>query len=545
LERRTWFALLVGLGACIAPAGARAQDADGDGVPDSRDICGATRAGRTVDGAGCDDFCEAIYDGDNGSAFIRSRLLEVGASDHGSFGTVNPPPPGWHPRNPDNPDWFGFVANPDDDDWATVKGDFFVPGSPEEGFGIHVGGNDYFASRLMGVRSVVGDFTGVRTACRPMVCGLRGGASAFWSGSVDGIDVQQTFSVFNEGVFILIEVTLTNTTATEQTVYYLRNVDPDNMQPETGSYETLNTIVSQGDGTESSLALVSATTTAPDSYIALASRDPDARVMYGGFSNRDADGIWACSTTDIPDLVCTPGSSLSQDIGIAISVRKVIPPGESRSLSLVYALSEGSVTESVACTVPAICGDGVVEGTESCDDANTTDGDGCSMTCGVEPGWECLGGPSVCTEICGDALVVGAEVCDTGGDSESCDSNCTTVECGDEYINAAAGEQCEDGNTTDGDGCSATCQLEVDAGMPDAGPPPPPDAGPPPPPDAGPPPMPDAGPPPMPDAGPQPINYGVAGGAFCAASPGRGGAGLAGFVVLTVFGLWFARRRRG
>jgi uncharacterized protein (TIGR03382 family) len=38
----------------------------------------------------------------------------------------------------------------------------------------------------------------------------------------------------------------------------------------------------------------------------------------------------------------------------------------------------------------AVCGDGVVDIDEACDDANTTPGDGCDGACQVEPGWECV-----------------------------------------------------------------------------------------------------------------------------------------------------------
>jgi cysteine-rich repeat protein len=34
------------------------------------------------------------------------------------------------------------------------------------------------------------------------------------------------------------------------------------------------------------------------------------------------------------------------------------------------------------------------------------------------------------------------------------------VRCGDSFIDIPAGEQCDDGNVIDGDGCSSTCQLE-------------------------------------------------------------------------------------
>ena len=50
-------------------------------------------------------------------------------------------------------------------------------------------------------------------------------------------------------------------------------------------------------------------------------------------------------------------------------------------------------------TCVATCGDGLVVGSELCDDGNTISGDGCSDICTVESGWSCAGAePSVCTE---------------------------------------------------------------------------------------------------------------------------------------------------
>jgi len=48
---------------------------------------------------------------------------------------------------------------------------------------------------------------------------------------------------------------------------------------------------------------------------------------------------------------------------------------------------------------PIICGDGLIMATEECDDGGTTPGDGCDWNCQVEPGWTCVGEPSVCTEV--------------------------------------------------------------------------------------------------------------------------------------------------
>ena len=47
-----------------------------------------------------------------------------------------------------------------------------------------------------------------------------------------------------------------------------------------------------------------------------------------------------------------------------------------------------------------VCGNGIIEASETCDDGDTIDGDGCSSACQVEPGWSCEGEPSVCTLSC-------------------------------------------------------------------------------------------------------------------------------------------------
>ncbi|NCQ59761.1 MAG: DUF4215 domain-containing protein, partial [Myxococcales bacterium] len=175
-------------------------------------------------------------------------------------------------------------------------------------------------------------------------------------------------------------------------------------------------MISQGDGTAASLALVSAETdavpgVADASYIALLSSDPDARVTYGGFSNRNPNDVFDCTG----GLTCATGSSTTRDIAISLAVRKTIPAGRSVTFSYAYTLDVVSVATSAACTVPAICGDGVVEGTESCDDGGTAAGDGCDPTCNFEPGYVCTGSPSVCVPDCGDGMIVGAETCDDGG----------------------------------------------------------------------------------------------------------------------------------
>ncbi len=94
------------------------------------------------------------------------------------------------------------------------------------------------------------------------------------------------------------------------------------------------------------------------------------------------------------------------------------------------------------------CGNGVTEAVngEQCDDANTNDVDGCRNNCQLPR--------------CGDGIKSNSETCDDGADTATCDHDCTMPACNDGITNAAAGEQCEDGNTMNGDGCSSTCKLE-------------------------------------------------------------------------------------
>jgi hypothetical protein len=97
-------------------------------------------------------------------------------------------------------------------------------------------------------------------------------------------------------------------------------------------------------------------------------------------------------------------------------------------------------TESTGVEDEPVCGDGVVEGDEECDDG------GASPTCSAD----C----TVMQVFCGDGLVnVAGEECDDGGESMICDFDCTTVVCGDGLVNMAAGEDCDDA------GESMTCNV--------------------------------------------------------------------------------------
>jgi len=135
-----------------------------------------------------------------------------------------------------------------------------------------------------------------------------------------------------------------------------------------------------------------------------------------------------------------------------------------RAYTLVIAFA--AMVAAAACGDSAeksdVCGDGIVGGTESCDDgsANGTAGDPCNATCNFTctTDTECgdsnaCNGTETCTNhVCkaGTAPAEGSS-CGTGMVCHS--STCTSITCGDKKVDA--GEECDDGNSVNGDGCDS------------------------------------------------------------------------------------------
>jgi cysteine-rich repeat protein len=92
----------------------------------------------------------------------------------------------------------------------------------------------------------------------------------------------------------------------------------------------------------------------------------------------------------------------------------------------------GTVSWVYECSGPAaVCGDGMIGGTEQCDDGNAVTTDGCAG-CAVTAGYTCSGEPSVCVTTCGDGIVAGDEACDLGpqnGPSATCSATCEIQDC--------------------------------------------------------------------------------------------------------------------
>lgn len=200
---------------------------------------------------------------------------------------------------------------------------------------------------------------------------------------------------------------------------------------------------------------------------AAATGDYDLYVLDGG------DGSLACSSTS---SCLTHGSGTGATETVSFDARA------GQVIWISYDLwtstsSDAPFTLQVSCVV-SVCGDGAVGSGETCDDSNTTDGDGCSATCAIETGSVCYGAPSVCgaANACGNGVTETGETCDDGNtsDADGCSATCArevgwtctsatpttcTHTCGNGTINT--GETCDDDNFVDGDGCSAACLVET------------------------------------------------------------------------------------
>ena len=99
--------------------------------------------------------------------------------------------------------------------------------------------------------------------------------------------------------------------------------------------------------------------------------------------------------------------------------------------------------ESDAC---GICGDGIMQEGEQCDDGDDDGQNECKQDC--------------TRNVCGDGvLLMGVEVCDDGNSDQGdeCLNSCVLAECGDGHIRSGV-EACDDGNTIEGDACRSTCE---------------------------------------------------------------------------------------
>jgi gliding motility-associated-like protein len=277
------------------------------------------------------------------NAYIKATSVEIGIAGAGGFEgcdvSASPPPAGMHFRSGTN--FFGFVANPQVNAWATFDGDFFTPGSPENGWGFEIGtsGGAVGGNNCAGPQQINGSIT---NWSHNFSC-----YSADWEGdATSGTDLHFKVNYFLQetDLFYTTTVSITNNTSTTiPDLYYYRNLDPDNNQTLSSDYTTQNTIVSEP-GSGCNLAHVSATQSTPwNSYLGLAAIGANWRASYGGFTNRDASDLW-----NGVGFTQTVGSTVFVDEAIALSYRiQNLAPGATETIKFVVILDNASATNAI------------------------------------------------------------------------------------------------------------------------------------------------------------------------------------------------------
>lgn len=297
----------------------------------------------------------------SGDVFLQGNYIEVGINPAGSFGSQAPAPAGYHPRPSygQTSGQLGFVADYGKDGWDVGSppqtGDYFVPGSPEEGWMVQWTGSSGTVRR--GNFGLMGQVDIPQTSLTDTSSGTT--RSAVWVGTAtnpvnpnEQVRITQTVHFDTNDLFFVINVVMTNVgTAPISGLEYMRNVDPDQEQPVGGSFGTSNYVEDQPahaginaafPTTNTNQALVVAKGLNYGLTLGLGTIDSRATVSTEGFANRNPDDI--INSPVMPP----PTAPLNADQAIALAYGLgSLAPGQSTSVDYAYILNEGDLTKAL------------------------------------------------------------------------------------------------------------------------------------------------------------------------------------------------------
>jgi len=278
------------------------------------------------------------------NVFLKGNYVEVGINTCGAYGTPSAPPAGYHPTE----GGLGFVADWESDGWGSGTpvycGDYFVPGSPVEGWQLQIGPTWWTnTDQSCGGSDIPGDVSDYTYA---------GGVyTGVWTGNLTtgttDLDITQITTLPEDALYFVTRILLCNNGADPlNNVYYKRNVDPDNDQPWSGDFTTDNVIVYQPPTDEE--ALVTSEGLTYGSFLGIGARDENARVSYGNFGTDDGSpkAVW-----DATGGYVGTGSEVG-DIANSISFYiPVINPGECKCVAFAYILNVDDLEAALEATV--------------------------------------------------------------------------------------------------------------------------------------------------------------------------------------------------
>ncbi|MED4669820.1 cell surface glycoprotein [Lysinibacillus fusiformis] len=258
--------------------------------------------------------------------FLGGKYIEMGISKGGSFGTESAAPIGFHPTGRPN---LGFTVDSDgfDSGEAMSSGDYFLPGSPYEGFYVGYKESDdstkvFLNANALGSKEILMSTNEDLSTEDNLVAKTSGVTS-------DGaLKIEQTVSFKANDKFFKATVKMTNMTDRELLdVRYMRSVDPDIDADKNDIFDTINSVpfnypydgksvvLSKGPITGNALILMS---TDSKSRASINSSNPFDPTAFN-------DGGKVAETTN------------DSWVGLTFAVGKMIP-GESKTVEYFYSL---------------------------------------------------------------------------------------------------------------------------------------------------------------------------------------------------------------
>ena len=315
-------------------------------------------------------FAQMVGDCD----FLKGRSVEVGIAPTGAFGAPLLPPAGYHASAPafgftlydpgsgttTSGALLGFVSDPAQDGWTVgapaLFGDFFIPGSPQEGWSIQVNGlqsNAWLQNLGFAGTGYTGSLSGT-TLSYSSVGNIRTGV---WRGQTSSTPLQitQTTRLDTTKLYFTVNVKIVNISGgPANNVYYMRTLDPDNEQVQSGLFTTINNIAFQLPNPQNKVMVTATGTTYAAAFLGLGTKDCRAKcfIINGSLTpSASLNNIY----NQVAPYYYTAGFTQTQDEGVGLVYNLgTIATGDSVDLTFAYVLRAADLDSALSATSPTL-----------------------------------------------------------------------------------------------------------------------------------------------------------------------------------------------
>ncbi len=309
--------------------------------------------------------------------FLKGTYIEVGVNTNGVYGTAHDVPPGagFHPIGGRSK--LGFVADVGKDGWDTgspaQSGDYFMPGSWEEGFLVEWDTEEQRNKFNAGSTTQIANITPLTETSSGTT------KSVVWAGEVsegdEKVRIVHTTSFDEDDAYFVVNTVLTNIGSVALNSFeFMRTVDPDNDKDLTnGQYSTQNYIAYFPYRDDGKALVVAKGYTYENVVLGLGTINylANASPIASGIRARDPD-----YPLDTPRTACTSESPCVGDLATPLAFRLgTFYPGQSWSVDYAYILNENDLDAALGDVdaVTILQPTGTVSGTSTVFQATTND----------------------------------------------------------------------------------------------------------------------------------------------------------------------------